>query len=168
MDKLLNKEVFMKRISILFFLCICGFSILCAQSLTGKTVYAFTREVELKSSTWFFAGTTGTFEYGDEFVVLEEKGSWVQLRSTKSNIIGWASVSSVTTRQIVNSDRRTSASADELALAGKAYSEEVEKAYQDASQVDYSAVDLMESINISNEEVLQFMKDGRLNTGEQQ
>jgi hypothetical protein len=51
-------------------------------------------------------------------------------------------------------------------LAGKAYSPEVEKAYQDASQVNYSAVDFMESIVVSDEEVLVFMEDGELNTGE--
>jgi hypothetical protein len=157
----------MKRISIFILLCLCGLSIIQAQSLSGRKVYASIKEGKLKSSTWFFAGTTGTFAYGDEFTVLAEKGSWVQLRSA-NNTTGWTSSSNVTTRQIISTGNRTTASAEELALAGKAYSPEVEKAYQDASQVDYAPVDLMESFVVSDDAVLQFIQDGHLNTGEQQ
>jgi hypothetical protein len=157
----------MKRISLLVLFCVCGLCLLQAQSLAGKTVYASVKDGKLKSSTWFFAGTTGTFVYGDQFTVLGEKGSWVQLRGT-NNVTGWTSASSVTTRQIISTGNRTSASAEELALAGKAYSAEVEKVYQDSSQVDFSAVDLMESIVVSDEEVLQFIQDGKLNTGEEE
>jgi hypothetical protein len=139
--------------------------VLFAQSLAGKKVYVSVKEGKLKSSTWFFAGTTGTFSYGDAFTVIGVKGSWVELRGT-NDVTGWTSASNVTTRQIINTGNRTSASADELALAGKAYSPEVEKAYKDSSQVDYAAVDLMESFVISDEELLQFMQDGNLNMGE--
>lgn len=157
----------MKRFSILILLCLCGMSFLHAQSLAGKKVYASIKEGKLKSSTWFFSETTGTFLYGDMFTVLEEKGSQVLLRDS-NDVTGWTATSNVTTRQIINTGNRTSASAEELALAGKAYSPEVEKAYKDASQVNFSSVDLMESFNVSDEEVLQFMQDGKLHTGERE
>ncbi len=156
----------MKRISLLILFCVCGLCVLQAQSLTRKKVYVCINQGKLKSSTWFFAGTTGTFAYGDEFTVLTEKGSWVEVRGINSNISGWTSASNVTTRQIISTGNRTSASAEELALAGKAYSAEVEKAYIDSSHVDFAAVDLMETYVVSDEEELQFMLDGKLNTGE--
>ncbi len=156
----------MKRICILVFFCLCGLSILNAQSLTGRKVFVSIKEGNLKSSASIFARNTGTFAYGDEFTVIEQQGSWVHLQGTGNNLSGWTSASNVTTRQIITTGGKTSASADELALAGKAYSPEVEKAYQDASQVDYTAVDFMENISISDEEVLQFIQDGELNLGE--
>ncbi len=158
----------MKRLFMLILLCLCGLSVLYAQSLTGRKVYASINEGKLKSSTWFFAGTTGTFAYGDEFTVLAEKGSWVQLRGITNNVTGWTSASNVTTRQIVSTGNRTSASAEELALAGKAYTAEVEKAYIDASHVDFTAVDLMETFVVSDGELLRFMQDGKLNIGEEE
>jgi hypothetical protein len=154
----------MKRVSLLILFCVFGLCVLHAQSLTGRTVYASIKEGKLKSSTWFFAGTTGTFAYGDSFTVLEEHGSKVRLRGS-NNVSGWTSVSNVTTRQIISTGNRTSASAEELALAGKAYSAEVEKIYQDESHVDFAAVDLMERTVISDEELLKFMQDGKLNAG---
>jgi hypothetical protein len=155
----------MKRISICIILCLCGLFVLQAQSLSGKKVYASIKEGKLKSSTWFFARTTGTFLYGDSFTVVEEKGSKVLLQGT-NNVSGWTSASNVTTRQIISTGNRTTASAEELALAGKAYSPEVEKAYKDASQVDFAAVDLMESFVVSDDAVLQFMQDGGLTIGD--
>ncbi len=156
----------MKRFSILILLCVCGLCTLQAQSLKGKTVYATVKEGKLKSSTWFFAGATGTFLYGDEFTVLEHKGSWVQVKGVKKNITGWTPESSVTTKQVVVAGSGTSASASELALAGKAWNSEVEKAYVDANKLDYTIVNSMETITVSDAQIFKFMQDGRLNTGE--
>lgn len=157
----------MKRILILALLCLCGFFSLHAQSLKGKTVYVSINQGNLKASTWFFAGNTGTFKYGDSFTVLEHKGTWVQLQGiADKKITGWTAASNVTTKKIVSAGSGTSASADELALAGKGFNAEVEKAYKDENSLNYSAVDYMETISVKDEEVLKFMQDGRLNTGD--
>lgn len=156
----------MKRISIVLLLCLCGLGSIHAQSLKGKTVYASINEGKLKSSTWFFAGSTGTYKYGDSFKVLEEKGTWIRVQGISNSLTGWTPASNVTTKKIVATGTGVSASAEEMALAGKGFTEEVEKSYKDEEHLDYTAIDLMETFVVKDEDILKFMQDGRLSTGD--
>jgi hypothetical protein len=134
-----------------------------AESLTGKTVYITGKTVKIKSSTGFFAGTTGTLVYGDQVKVLNEKGTWVEI-SGKVN--GWTASSNVTTKKIA-SNSGTNASADEIALAGKGFSEEVEDTYKadPDKKLNYKDIDEVEKIIVSDEEVQTFIIDGDLAQG---
>ena len=134
-----------------------------AQSLKGKTVYVAVKSVALKSSTGFFASTRGTLDMGASATVLNENGKWVEIRS--SSVSGWVASSSVTTKKI-NPSGGTSASASELALAGKGFSQEVENAYKQSGDLDYRPIDAMEAQTVDLAVLKRFLEEGHLAMGE--
>jgi hypothetical protein len=137
------------------------------QSLQGKTMYISTKTAQVKTSTGFFAGTRGTLRYGDQVTVLRQQGAWVEIRSAaRSPISGWIKSAGLTARRITSGGSSTSASASELALAGKGFNEAVEKSYQDESGLDYSRIDQMETQVVSEDELYAFLMEGHLVTGE--
>jgi hypothetical protein len=137
------------------------------QSLRGKTMYISTKTAQIKSSTGFFAGTRGTLRYGDQVTVLQDQGAWVEVRSvSRAPISGWMKSAGLTARRITTGSSTTSASASELALAGKGFNEEIEKSYQDGNGLDYSLVDRMETQVVSEDELYAFLIEGHLVTGE--
>jgi hypothetical protein len=134
-----------------------------AQFARGNTVYVAVKSAELKSSTGFFTGTLGTLAQGAAVTVLQVKDKWVEVR-VSSSVTGWIAGASLTSRRISASGR--SASAGELALAGKGFSAEIERIYRQDGDLDYSRIDAMEGVHISPEEVQSFLIEGRLSLGE--
>ena len=132
-----------------------------AQSLRGTTMFVALQSVDLRASTGLLARNQGTLVFGNQVTVLQENGRWVEVRSAESDLTGWVNVSALTARRIVSSG--TSASADELALAGKGFSESVERDYKTENDLDYRYVDYMETLQISNQELHDFLSQGRLN-----
>jgi len=154
----------MKRIFFiaLFCLIVAG---LYAQKV-GDTLYVNVNSASLKSSTGFFASTTGTVKYGDQVRVAATSGKWVQVR-TAANVTGWISTSSLTTKRISTQGNAANASSREIALAGKGFSPEVEAEYKKGGgDINYPAVDAMERSSVSEKDLLAFIEEGRLAKGE--
>ena len=155
----------MKKVFILFVFVLLVSGALFAQISKGGTAWVASKTAALKSSTWFFAGTKGTLEMGAQVSVLQVSGNWAEVRSAaNSSLSGWTAVSNLSAKRIVASG--TGASASEVALAGKGFNQEVESSYKANGNLNYADVDKTEAITVSPEELLQFIKDGRLNTGE--
>jgi hypothetical protein len=145
---------------------IAGFAV--AQVARGGTLYVAVKTVSLKSSTWFFAGTRGTLNYGDRVTVLQVNGKWVEVRSiTNSLLSGWTASSNMSAKQIVAGNTGTT-TAQEIALAGKGFNQEVEDTYKAKGNLNYADVDKTEAITVNEADLLHFMEEGRLSTGEQQ
>ncbi len=156
----------MKHFFLLVLLCLFAISGLAAQSLKGKTVYVAIKSGNLKSSTDFFANNTGSVKYGDSFKVIQEKEKWVEVQGiSNQSLRGWIASGNVTTKKIVSSGSSASASADELALAGKGFSQEVERSYRQSESLNYNAIDSMEALKISEKEIHDFLIEGHLETG---
>ena len=134
-----------------------------AQFARGNTVYVAVKSAAVKSSTGFFARTLGNLAQGTALTVLQVKGKWVEGR-VSSSLTGWIAGASLSTRRISASGR--SASAGELALAGKGFSAELEAAYRQDGNLDYSRIDAMEGITISPQELEAFLIEGRLSMAE--
>jgi hypothetical protein len=166
-------ELPVKRIRRNFFL-LWGFLIIAAaySQSGGRVMYVATKNAELKSSTGFFADTVITLQYGDQVTVVRENGRWTEVRpARRPSISGWILANSLTSKRIISSGSGTSASADELALAGKGFSEEVEQAYKGRGgppAANYAEIDAMEALSVSRQDLYNFLVEGRLNTGEQQ
>ncbi len=131
----------------------------------GDIKYIAVETIEIKSSTGFFSKEVGTATYGDEVIVLSEKGKWteVQLKANPS-IKGWVSQTSLTSKRIVKrNDKTVTTSADELALAGKGFSQEVEDFYKEQNSIDFSLVDDIENVSVSDTDLLNFITNGKLN-----
>ena len=156
----------MKKILILGVLCICITAVAAAQS-KGQTLYAAVKTVALKSSTGFFASTKATLLYGDQVTVLQVNGKWVEVRSaSNASINGWTAYSNLSTKRIVAAGNVSSATANEIGLAGKGFNQEVENAYKAAGALNYAAVDRTEEMAVSLNDLQQFLKDGRLSMGD--
>ena len=156
----------MKKLFVFFALILLVSGGLFAQQIsTGGTAWISSKTADLKSSTGFFAGKVGTLQMGDQITVLQISGSKIQVRSaTNSSLSGWVASSSLSTRRIVAAG--SSATATEVALAGKGFSQEVEDVYKTEGNLNYADVDRTEAITISQDELYNFVVEGRLNTGE--
>jgi len=156
----------MKKKFLLFFvLTVLLSGALFAQIKSGGSAWVSSKTAELKSSTGFFASKTGTINMGDEVSVLQVSGSKAEVRSvTNSNLRGWTATSNLSARRIVASG--SGASASEVALAGKGFSQEVEDSYKTQGELNYDDVDKTEAITVSIDDLYNFVVDGHLNTGE--
>ncbi|GHV10808.1 hypothetical protein FACS189491_00960 [Spirochaetia bacterium] len=139
-----------------------------AQVARGGTLYAATKTVQLKSSTGFFAKTNGTLAYGDVVTVLQVKGKWVEVRSnSRSALTGWTQSANLSAKRVLASSGTGSASASEIAMAGKGFSEEVENAYKaEGKDLNYGAVDATEAIKVTEQDLYNFITEGHLLLGD--
>jgi uncharacterized protein YgiM (DUF1202 family) len=161
-------EVFMKKFVVLLGLGLLVAGAVSAQVARGGTLYAAAKTVQLKSSTGFFAKTNGTLSYGDAVTVLQVNGKWVEVRSSGgSAITGWTASANLSAKRVLASGGTGSASANEIAMAGKGFSEEVENAYKaEGKNLNYQGVDATEAIKIPEQELYNFITEGRLSLGD--
>jgi hypothetical protein len=156
----------MKKRLIIFVLCLCIATIAAAQVAKGGTLFVAAKSIALKSSTGFFARTQATLNYGAQVTVLQVNGKWAEVYSAANTAQrGWTAAANLTAKRIVAGTSNT-ASAREVALAGKGFNQEVEKSYKTKSGLDYAGMDKIESQTVSEEELYQFLVDGHLFLGD--
>ena len=154
----------MKKLFVFSFLILLMAVTVSAQVRQGQTAWVSARTVTLKSSTGFFASNTGTVAYGDEVSILQVSGSnWAQVRL--GSVSGWMSTGNLSTKRIAATGSTSSASASEVAMAGKGFSQEVENVYKSEGNLNYADVDRTESITIAERDLYQFVVDGHLAQG---
>jgi SH3-like domain-containing protein len=131
----------------------------------GSTLYVAVKSAALKSSAGFFASNRALMNRGDAVTVLQEKGKWVEVRPADNvSLSGWIAQASLTAKRITNAGREFSNT--EVAMAGKGFTEEVEKKYQTLGEIDYTFIDQMEARKVPEGELLKFLTEGRLARGE--
>ena len=136
-----------------------------AQIGPGRTLYVAVKTIELKSSTGLFAGTAATLNYGDEVTVTRVDGKLVEVKSAADPALtGWAASANFSTKRIVTGNM-ASASAKEIALAGKGFDQEVENLYRAQGELNFADVDKIEAYAADDAELKRFLEEGRLSTG---
>jgi len=157
----------MKKLFTLFALALLVSGALFAQVRSGSPAWVAVRQADIRSSTWFFASSRGNLSMGDHVTVLQINGNWAEVRSTATpSLTGWTSIGNLSPRLIVAEG--TTATAREVALAGKGFDRDVENVYRAGGDLNFDDVDRMEAITISQDELFRFLTEGRLNTGEPQ
>jgi len=154
----------MKKFSIVFCLVIFVTGLAAAQLSRNGTMYVAVKEVTLKSGTGFFANTTGKINYGERVTVLRVDGRFAEVRSA-SNVTGWTASANLSARQVVAGTTST-ATAREVALAGKGFNAEVESTYRSQQNLNYADVDRVEAITIDENSLRRFLEEGRLSMGD--
>ena len=99
----------------------------------NKNQYVSVGSAQVKAKASQFAKTVATLKYGDEVIIVEAKKEWSNIKSLDGKVEGWVPNSSLTTKKLivkVKSNKGTSANAEELALAGKGWSEWFEQALE--------------------------------------
>jgi uncharacterized protein YgiM (DUF1202 family) len=136
-----------------------------AQIREGQTAYVTAKSLPVKSGTGFFARTLGTLKYGDPVTVVRMSGKWAEIRSTVQ-LNGWVAQANLSTKRVTVSGG-SSASSREVAMAGKGFTEEVENVYKSSHDLNYGAVDAVESNTVNDDELLAFITEGRLSQGDE-
>ena len=125
------------------------------------------REGQVRLKPTFLGQIVARLSYGDQVMVSEEKGSWAKINQVETKGAGWIHMSALTKKKIImnpgTQDIKRAASSDELALAGKGFNTQVEKEFKVKNRnIDYTWVDKMEKIDVSQEQIRQFLKQGEL------
>jgi len=157
----------MKRVLFVFCLIIFITGFAAAQVRAGGTLYVSVKSVTLKSGTGFFSSSRGTLNLGDQVTVVRVDGKNVEVRSARNaSLTGWTSSGNFSAKQVVAGTSST-ATAREVALAGKGFNQEVEQSYKNQQRnLNYADVDRMEAITVNLDQLRRFLEEGRLAMGE--
>lgn len=152
----------MKRLLKIALLAMIGTPLVWAASNTVMSVQV--RNGQLRSGPSYLSKPSGAADYGMRVEILASQGSWRQVRTPEGHT-GWLHESAVTKKKIVmtaaNGDVRTGASASEVSLASKGFTEQIEHEYKSKNpSVDFTWVDRMERLAVSPERAAEFLKDG--------
>lgn len=113
----------------------------------GDTVAVSVREGELRSSAGFLSGILERLDYGTTVTIVSARGDWAEVTTVQSGLRGWLHVSAVAPPAELNLTGQTTggtATTQEIALAGRGFSEQVEREYRDENDLNFAGVDLME------------------------
>lgn len=107
-------------------------------------------------------GQPAVFGYGTQLPVAEVQGSW--LRVARGSVKGWIHESAVSTKRIQLAKgplQRSAVSEEEVLIAGKGFSKEVEDEYRKGHvSLRYDAVDAMERRVFSLDMLARFLEEG--------
>ena len=132
----------------------------------AKEMSVQVRDGQLRNRASFLGTVTGAVAYGDRVTVNQTQAGWCEV-ATAAGKSGWIHESALTPKRVVLSsganDARTGASGQEVALAGKGFSKEVEASYKSQNRdIDYTWVDWMGQQKVSHDQLVQFLKQGDL------
>ena len=123
------------------------------------------RDGQLRNRGSFLGTVVGTVAYGDRVTVNQTQAGWCEVSIAGKT--GWIHESALTPKKVVlasgTADARAGASGEEVALAGKGFSKEVEAEYKKQNKnVDYTWVDWMGQQTVATERLIAFLKQGNL------
>ena len=132
----------------------------------AKEMSVQVRDGQLRNRASFLGAVTGAVAYGDRVTVSQTQAGWCEV-ATAAGKTGWIHESALTPKRVVlasgTTDARAGASGEEVALAGKGFSKEVEAEYKKQNKdIDYAWVDWMGKQKVSGEQLVQFLKQGEL------
>ena len=147
---------------------VCGVFVLTSAVCFATTMSVQVKRSPLRTTPSFLAKKTGEVHYGDRLEILEKKKSWMKIKS--ADLQGWLHSSVLSDKKIELSagtkDVASTANAGEVALAGKGFNAEVENEFRKDSELNYQAVDQIQTYEISDREKIAFIQDGGLSGAE--
>ncbi len=131
----------------------------------AETMNVITKENSVREDCKFLAPVKAKVRYGDRLEVLSKEGDWFRVKFR--NIRGCIHKGAVTEKSVSLSGvsgTGSSASADEVSLAGKGFNPEVERSYRNKHpELNFRTVDGIEQYKISEEALRKFIRNGDLN-----
>ena len=124
------------------------------------------RDGQLRNRASFLGAVVGTVAYGDRVTVNQTQAGWCEVSIAGKS--GWIHESALTPKKVVLASGTTDArvqsvGSEEVALAGKGFSKEVESEYKKQNpQLDFTWVDWMGQQTVSNDRLVEFLKQGNL------
>jgi uncharacterized protein YgiM (DUF1202 family) len=158
-------EVPMKRTS-RFKLIFAGVAIVCVAVLLAETLVVKVQSTYVRKEPKFYSSPVATLQAGASVTQISSQAGWLKVR-TSNGVEGWIHSNSVQGGKLaiaaMDKSLKTTATTDELALAGKGFNKQVEDAYKSRNKgVSFSEVDRMLRIKVSPDELRRFLMEGRL------
>ncbi len=130
----------------------------------GDSLRVQVRTTQVRSGPSFLGRVVTPLSYGDVVTPTRQQGVWTQVR-TADGTSGWVHESALGKRKVTmqagDEDVDTVASGDELALAGKGFSSDVEAAFKKANRhIDFTWVDRMEKMTVPVAKSTAFLRAG--------
>jgi hypothetical protein len=159
----------MKKIASISVACLllglCGLTVFAVEQ---KRMSVQVRKGTVRSTPSFLGRIIASLNYGDQVVVKEEMNSWSKVDVPGIHTEAWMHSSALSDKKIVlkpgASDVEQAASSDELTLAGRGFNQEVEEEFKSKNpRMDFTWIDRMEMMVVSQNEIQAFVKDGDLN-----
>lgn len=148
-----------KKIRWFLLLCLC----LVTSFVFAATVTVITQEGVIRKDKRFFAPAVIRVPYGSVIEQTAREGDW--LRVSYQGKQGWIHFSAVQTQKLspTTGGKAKEASKDEVALAGKGFTPEVEKAFRDKNpKMRYDLVNQIQSTKTDDTRLQAFIQSGNL------
>jgi len=134
--------------------------------LKAETAVIVTKENAIRADCKFFSQLKSKVRYNDVIDVLSQQGDWYKVRFQGTE--GCIHKSAIEKKSVSLSNLvgvgNQSASAEEVALAGKGFNPQVEKEYKEQNLgLNYSSVNKIEEYEVSEMEIRKFIENGKLN-----
>ncbi|HOX14977.1 MAG TPA: SH3 domain-containing protein [Smithellaceae bacterium] len=141
-----------------------------ATAIAQRTMSVQVKEGQLRATPSHLGKIVARANYGSQVMVLEERGAWKRVSPGSGKKQGWMHNTALTSKRIAlragQSNVGTSVTRDEIALAGKGFNEEVEAQYRKSKKnLDYTWINKMEALKVSQEQMEDFISGGRLTLG---
>ena len=151
---------------ILIFALLAASAVVYAKPSKGTNMYTLLNPTPLKEKASALSSKIYELEYGTMVVLAEEKGSWAFVYDSNDySVCGWVPRSALSKKKVTAELSKTTANADEIALAGKGFTSAIEAVYANEYSIDYSDVDFVEKNSIKDDDILDFIQDGKLFVG---
>lgn len=133
---------------------------------TGEVLTVQVRETKLRSRPSFLGATVSDVSYGTQVTVASRQGPWVQVTAPRGKS-GWLHESALSKEDLAmvsgGTEAATGASGEEIALAGKGFTDQIEKEYRKQNQdLDFAEVDRIEKIVVTPEQAAAFLDAGQI------
>jgi uncharacterized protein YgiM (DUF1202 family) len=143
-----------------------GVTIVCVALLIAETLIVKVQTTYVRKEPKFYSSPLATLSAGESVTQISSQEGWLKVRTSKG-VEGWIHSNAVQTGKwaIAAMDRslKTSATADEVALAGKGFNKQVEDEYRSRNKgMSFGDVDRMLRIKVSPDELRRFLMDGKL------
>lgn len=136
------------------------------QDAYSQTMRVITKENAIRDACRFFAPVKVPVKYGDALEVLSTEGDWYRVRFR--GLVGCIHRGALEGKAVSTSleglsGQRRTATEQEVALAGKGFNPEVERAFKARHpEMNFALVDTIERYRVDEKRVAEFMRLGGL------
>lgn len=131
----------------------------------GSTITVRVLSAKVMKDPKFIGGTVASVARGDQLTFVEAQKDWYKV-TTRSGAAGWIHKQNVTDKAVELSSKPGSgggASQDEIELAGRGFTPEVEQEYRRKhGDLDFSHVDRIEALSVDSEALAKFAAEGKV------
>ena len=141
-------------------------AVVCVAVLLAETLIVKVQTTYVRKEPKFYSPPVATLKAGESVTQIASQAGWFRVKTSKG-VEGWIHSQAVQTGKLtvaaMDQSMKTSATADEVALAGKGFNKQVEDEYKSRNkEMNYGEVDRMLRIKVSPDELRRFLLEGKL------